>query len=46
VSKHLRGIILIVLACIAVFFIVEKVVLPQTGDTRLQYKTFYQKLEQ
>jgi len=46
VSKHLRGILLIIAACIAVFFIVEKVVLPQTGDTRLPYNTFYQKLEQ
>jgi cell division protease FtsH len=46
VSKHLRGIFLIILACIAVFFIVEKVVLPQTGDTRLPYNSFYQKLEQ
>ncbi|MBV9270283.1 MAG: ATP-dependent zinc metalloprotease FtsH [Candidatus Eremiobacteraeota bacterium] len=36
---------LIVFAVIAVFFIVEKVVLPQNADTRLAYNAFYQKLE-
>ena len=44
-SKHLRGIVLIVIACIAVFFIVQRLVLPTTDSQRLDYSAFYQKLE-
>jgi cell division protease FtsH len=45
VSKHLRGILLILIACVAVFFIVQRLVLPTTDSTRLDYSAFYQKLE-
>jgi cell division protease FtsH len=45
VSKNLRSIILIILAIVAVFVIVEKFVQPSEGATRLDYGTFYQKLE-
>jgi cell division protease FtsH len=45
VSKHLRGIVLIIIACIAVFFIVQRLVLPTADSTRLDYSAFYQKLE-
>jgi cell division protease FtsH len=45
VSKHLRGILLILLACVAVFFIVQRLVLPTADNTRLGYNAFYQKLE-
>ncbi len=44
-SKHLRSIILIILAVVAVFLIVEKFVQPSEGETRLDYGAFYQKLE-
>ncbi|HEY1681571.1 MAG TPA: ATP-dependent zinc metalloprotease FtsH [Candidatus Tumulicola sp.] len=44
-SKNLRSIILIILAIVAVFVIVEKFVQPSEGATRLDYGTFYQKLE-
>ena len=44
-SKHLRGIVLIIIACIAVFFIVQRLVLPTADSTRLEYSAFYQKLE-
>jgi cell division protease FtsH len=45
VSKHLRGILLIVAAIVLVFFIVQKLVLPTTDVSRLDYSAFYQKLE-
>jgi cell division protease FtsH len=45
VSKNLRSILLIILAIVAVFFIVERFVQPTEGATRLDYGTFYQKLE-
>jgi cell division protease FtsH len=45
VSKHLRSVVLIVLACIVVFFVVEKIVVPQNDSTPLDYRTFYTKLE-
>jgi ATP-dependent Zn protease len=45
VSKHLRGIVLIIIACIAVFFIVQRLVLPTADSARLDYSAFYQKLE-
>ena len=44
-SKHLRSIVLIILAVIAVFIIVERFVQPSEGETRLDYGAFYQKLE-
>ncbi len=44
-SKHLRGIVLIIIACVAVFFIVQRLVLPTTDTARLDYSAFYQKLE-
>ncbi len=44
-SKHLRGIVLIIIACVAVFFIVQRLVLPTADSTRLDYSAFYQKLE-
>ncbi len=44
-SKHLRGILLIIAAIVMVFFIVQKLVLPTTDVTRLDYSAFYQKLE-
>ncbi|GAC1652354.1 MAG: ATP-dependent zinc metalloprotease FtsH [Vulcanimicrobiaceae bacterium] len=40
-GKHLRSIILVILAIIAVFFIVERVVLPQSNSTKLTYSAFY-----
>jgi cell division protease FtsH len=45
VSKHLRSIILIILAVIAGFIIVERFIAPSEGETRLDYGAFYQKLE-
>jgi len=45
VSKHLRGILLIVAACVLVFFVVQRIVLPQADTTRLDYSGFYQKLQ-
>jgi cell division protease FtsH len=45
VSKHLRSILLIVLAVVAVFFIVERLVQPGEGATRLDYGVWHQKLE-
>jgi cell division protease FtsH len=45
VSKHLRSIILIILAVVLVFIIVERFVAPSEGETRLDYGAFYQKLE-
>ncbi len=44
-SKHLRSILLIVLAVVAVFVIVERMVQPGEGATNLPYGKFYQKLE-
>ncbi|MFN2528693.1 MAG: ATP-dependent zinc metalloprotease FtsH [Candidatus Baltobacteraceae bacterium] len=43
-GKHLRSIILVILAIIAVFFIVERVVLPQNNSTKLSYSDFYHKV--
>ncbi|MDQ6929402.1 MAG: ATP-dependent zinc metalloprotease FtsH [Candidatus Eremiobacteraeota bacterium] len=40
-GKHLRSIVLVILAIIAVFFIVERVVLPQSNSTKLTYSAFY-----
>jgi cell division protease FtsH len=45
VSKNLRSIILIIMAVVAVFVIVERFVQPSESATRLDYGTFYQKLE-
>jgi cell division protease FtsH len=45
VTKHLRSFLLIVLAVLAVFFIVERYVQPTEGAQRLDYGIFYQKLE-
>jgi cell division protease FtsH len=45
VNKHLKSIVLIILAVIAVFIIVERFVAPTEGETRLDYGAFYQKLE-
>jgi len=45
VSKHLRSIVLVILAVVAVFIIVERFVQPSEGETRLDYGAFYQKLE-
>jgi cell division protease FtsH len=45
VSKHLRSILLIVGAVVLVFFVVEKLMQPSEGITRLDYGVFYQKLE-
>jgi cell division protease FtsH len=45
VSKHLRSILLIVAAVLIVFFVVEKLMQPGEGVTRLDYGVFYQKLE-
>ncbi|HVA33600.1 MAG TPA: ATP-dependent metallopeptidase FtsH/Yme1/Tma family protein, partial [Candidatus Baltobacteraceae bacterium] len=44
-SKHLRSILLIILAAVAVFIIVERFVQPTEGATHLDYGAFYQKLE-
>ncbi|HTV92065.1 MAG TPA: ATP-dependent zinc metalloprotease FtsH [Verrucomicrobiae bacterium] len=44
-SKHLRSILLIVAAVLIVFFVVEKLMQPGEGVTRLDYGVFYQKLE-
>ncbi|HEY1429403.1 MAG TPA: ATP-dependent metallopeptidase FtsH/Yme1/Tma family protein, partial [Candidatus Tumulicola sp.] len=44
-SKNLRSILLIIMAIVAVFIIVERFVQPSEGATRLDYGTFYQKLE-
>ncbi|MBV8720693.1 MAG: ATP-dependent zinc metalloprotease FtsH [Candidatus Eremiobacteraeota bacterium] len=44
-SKHLRSVLLIILAVVAVFIIVERFVQPSEGSTRLDYGAFYQKLE-
>ena len=45
-GKHLRSIILVILAIIAVFFIVERVVLPQSNSTKLTYSAFYNDVTQ
>jgi hypothetical protein len=45
VNKHLRSILLIIVAVIVVFIVVERVVAPTEGETRLDYGAFYQKLE-
>jgi cell division protease FtsH len=45
VNKHLRSIILIIVAVIFVFIVVERFVAPTEGETRLDYGAFYQKLE-
>ncbi|MEO6913051.1 MAG: ATP-dependent zinc metalloprotease FtsH [Candidatus Baltobacteraceae bacterium] len=44
-GKHLRSIVLIVLAVIAVMVIVEKYVLPKDVSTKLAYSDFYKRLE-
>ncbi|MEO9169976.1 MAG: ATP-dependent zinc metalloprotease FtsH [Candidatus Baltobacteraceae bacterium] len=44
-TKHLRSILLIVLAVLAVFFIVERVMQPGEGAQRLDYGVWHQKLE-
>ncbi|MDP9110293.1 MAG: ATP-dependent zinc metalloprotease FtsH [Candidatus Eremiobacteraeota bacterium] len=44
-TKHLRSILLIVLAVVAVFFIVERVMQPGEGAQRLDYGVWHQKLE-
>ncbi len=44
-SKHLRSIILIILAVVLVFIVVERFVQPSEGETRLDYGAFYHKLE-
>ena len=44
-NKHLRSIVLIILAVIAVFIIVERFVAPSEGETHLDYGAFYQKLD-
>ncbi|MGD0968704.1 MAG: ATP-dependent zinc metalloprotease FtsH [Candidatus Aquilonibacter sp.] len=44
-SKHLRSILLIVAAVLIVFFVVEKLMQPGEGVTRLDYGVFYQKLQ-
>ena len=44
-SKHLRSIVLIIAAVVAVFIIVERFVQQPEGETRLDYGAFYQKLE-
>ncbi len=43
-SKQLRGIVLILIACAAVFFIVQHLVLPTADVTKLDYSQFSQKL--
>ena len=45
-SKHLKSLVLIALAVVAVFFIVEKFVQPGEGAAHLDYNSFYQKLEE
>jgi cell division protease FtsH len=45
VSKHLRSILLIILAVVAVFVIVEKLVQPGEGAAPLDYGVWHQKLE-
>jgi cell division protease FtsH len=45
VSKHLRGIVLIIIALVSVFFIVQYLVRPMSDTTKLDYSAFYQKLE-
>ena len=44
-TKHLRSILLVVLAVVALFFVVERLVQPGEGATNLAYGKFYQKLE-
>ena len=44
-SKHLRSIVLIVVAVILVIFIVEKFVAQPEATSHLDYGAFYQKLE-
>ncbi len=44
-TKHLRNVLLIVLAIVAVFFAVQHLVAPSEGSTPLVYGVFYQKLE-
>jgi cell division protease FtsH len=45
VSKHLRGIVLIIIAIVSVFVIVQYLVRPMSDTTKLDYSAFYQKLE-
>jgi cell division protease FtsH len=45
VTKHLKSILLICLAIVAVFFIVERFQQPSEGIQKLDYGAFYQKLE-
>ncbi len=44
-TKHLRSILLVVAAVVALFFVVERLVQPGEGATNLAYGKFYQKLE-
>ncbi len=44
-SKHLRAILAIVAACLVVFFLVQRIWLPQADTTNLDYSAFYAKLE-
>jgi cell division protease FtsH len=45
VSKNLRSIVLIIVAVVLVFVVVERFVQPSEGTTRLDYGAFYQKLQ-
>ncbi len=44
-SKYLRSVFLIVIACVVVFLIVERLVMPPSDTTHLDYNVFYHKLE-
>ena len=45
-GKHLRSIILVVVAIVLVFFVVERVVLPQNSNKKLPYSDFYSQVVQ
>ncbi|MBV8244401.1 MAG: ATP-dependent zinc metalloprotease FtsH [Candidatus Eremiobacteraeota bacterium] len=45
-GKHIKSILLVLIAIIAVFLIVERVVLPQSSSTRLTYSDFYHRVQQ
>lgn len=44
-SKHIKSVLLIVVACVLVFFVVERFVQPGEGPARLDYGEFHQKLD-
>ncbi|MFN2448869.1 MAG: ATP-dependent zinc metalloprotease FtsH [Candidatus Baltobacteraceae bacterium] len=44
-TKHLRSILLVVVACLIVLIVVQKLFQAPTDQTRLDYGAFYQKLE-